>query len=429
MTENEFKEKFLAQVKSLLDYVLESQYSDFYINKYKGLNISSKSINSYADFLRIPILTKDEILQVPLNERIFVDIDKITKYSASSGTTNTNKPLILPRTDDHLIPATEKNSYYFPFSHLGLKRGFVLLPTIRAIGKVENSPIPMFPGDPQKLSLAAKIAKELSPDAILSTPTLLTLFIAELKKVDFDLQQIRLIRLGSEFCSKQRADYFRKSFPNADVSFAYGSSEMAGLIGYRCAYIEHEAPSFFHPHKRNILEVLDEDDITPVSSGQIILTSLKLPAFPLIRYQTADYADITSNTCDCGEKYTIKVNGKRDFDVLRFSGVTLHTQVIADAIPEFDTPGVPWFQLHVFERNQGDMMINELELHLASEDINNVKGKETDIAKLVQKQLYLTATKTLEDLVDEGLFLPLKVKFIEKAPVEAKSKHIISHLE
>jgi len=123
------------------------------------------------------------------------------------------------------------------------------------------------------------------------------------------------------------------------------------------------------------------------------------------------------------------VNGKRDLDILRFSGVTLHTQVIANSLPKLSSSGLPWFQMHVYERKQGTALIPELELLLSTDDISAYKGKEKEIATLVQKQLYLTATKTLDNLVEEGIFLPLKVQFIEKAPVEAKSKHIISHLE
>ena len=72
-----FSEEMLPQINAVLKFVLENPHSDFYRQKYAGLDLYP--IQSYADFQRIPPLTKDEFLVVPLKERTFVPEEEIAR--------------------------------------------------------------------------------------------------------------------------------------------------------------------------------------------------------------------------------------------------------------------------------------------------------------------------------------------------------------
>ena len=77
MDEQTFQLKYLEKIKNILDFAINNSYSDFYRKKYKGLGIKPENIKNYEDFQKIPFLTKDEILETPLEERLFFPSENI----------------------------------------------------------------------------------------------------------------------------------------------------------------------------------------------------------------------------------------------------------------------------------------------------------------------------------------------------------------
>jgi phenylacetate-CoA ligase len=88
----------------------------------------------------------------------------------------------------------------------------------------------------------------------------------------------------------------------------------------------HECSSHEGMHldmERSIIEVVDEDGCSVKEGvGKIIVTSLKNYSMPFIRYDTGDYAKITSKECKCGRETPriIEIIG-RTTDYLKFGSV------------------------------------------------------------------------------------------------------------
>lgn len=436
MKKTNFENSMVEKINSVLEFVLDSPYSDFYRSWLEGSGI--RRIESYKQFQKIPKLTKDVILKTSLKKRIFVPIEKVLNYNFSSGTTGSKNILAMP----HLkkSPGGIKSKAVLDFgsikaADLKIKKIMVLWPvysgSFRKNLSIEKGSAVPVPGDIDNLERSALMARALNIDAISSTPTTLGLFIERLKDVSFELRKIKWVSLGGEFCTKQKFQYFKKTLPNAFISFKFSSSEM-GFRGYRCQYLAKENPSLFHPVPKNLIEIECDDDDS--EEGEILHTSLEQKAFPLIRYATGDIGRLTEKNCPCGNGLLLEVLGRKKSDILKFSGVILRIEAIEKALSKVENFRYSPYEMHVGEENVGGKLKPKLKIILQPDkkhaaDIDNSRIKEM-VAEKISSGLFLSSKSTLKDLVEQGIFLPLEVDFVGSFPNSTvKSKKIISHLE
>lgn len=431
MDEEEFQ-KTLPHLREILKFALENPYSDFYKKKYKGLGIKPENIKTYADFCKIPMLTKDEILALPLRDRYFVPKEEVIRFSISSGTTNNNKPLILPHIKREVIPGGAGGGKHLvdeeALKKLGIDKIFGLAPAQSVLSGIiadKSRTLPLIIPDIHRLDLAAVLAKELEVEAIISPPTILYFFTEKLRKTGFDCKTVKWISIGSELCTSQKFAYFKRMYPNAIFQVRFGNSESGAPLGFRCDYRRDDPPQLFHPADMlRLLEIMPEDDKYD-GPGEMVVTHLTKDAFPLIRYKTNDFATRVRFDCECGRKYLIDTSGKSDLDILKTSGIVLHTQAIADAVETVSKFVENDFQMHVYEETLDGKLVTRLVLHLSPQ---NIGLDEKEIAKYIQKQLQISVDKVLDDIIEEGAFLPLEVQFVPHKERINKSKNIISHL-
>ncbi len=98
----------------------------------------------------------------------------------------------------------------------------------------------------------------------------------------------------------------------------YGSSE-TGTIAATCEQ------GRMHLHTQSyLLELLDDDGIRVVDGssdrGELVVTTLDLPARPLIRYRTGDLVEVDGEPCPCGLLPPVLRTLGREQDVLTMAG-------------------------------------------------------------------------------------------------------------
>jgi len=428
MNEKEFQ-KILPKIKRILTFVIEDPHSDFYRRKYSNLNIDPEAIQTYADFCCIPYLTKDEILSIPFDKRSFADGKEIIRYGISSGSTSQNKPLILP----HLVINKQEDgvgSHDEVFiKSLGVKKILGLLPVNSMIQKIQlggKLAIPIIQIELNKMDLAVNLTMETGLEGIISAPTILYIFTEKLRATSFDRNIIKWISIGTEVCTVQKLEYFKKYYPKAFIEIRYGNSEAGANIGYRCKFLEQKElnPQIFHPNDMNLIEITPDENLNS-NTGEVVFTHLYKEAFPLIRYKTGDFATETESSCECGQKRTMTTHGKHAFDVLKTSGVIIHSQAITNALEAVNKHIELEFEMHVYEESFNDKIRTRLVLKLKPK-ID--RESEQRVASVIEKNLYLSQDKIMTDLVKEGLFYPLMVEYVTSFETAPKQKHIISHL-
>ena len=420
------------KIEQLLNYALDNPYSDFYRNKYNG-EIRAGQISTYADLQKVPLLSKDEILAVPIEKRTFVPAEQVARYSFSSGTTNRNIFLAVPHADRSFSAIRLSDDY---MSSFGVKQLLVLLAPfsplrMKLFASLKKKIIPV-PGDINNLQMTAILAKKIGVQGIVSTPTVLYFLINYLQEIDFDMKSIKWLSLGGELCSKQKFAYFKHHFPEAQIIFRYACTEIGNTpLGYQCDSLAGKSPKEYHPCLKGLIEIIGSDgkQIAEGEAGEIVYTDFKSKAFPFIRYRIGDIGSIVKKECSCGEQYLLKLGGRVYFDALKFHEVTLYTQLIEASLEETSSFIYPRYQMHVFENHEQGRIMPQLVLKV---QLKNDQNESSFLKKIIQEtvssKLFLSADKTLSYFVKNKIFLPLEVEFVEWPQTTTKFQNIVSHL-
>lgn len=429
----EFNTEIAKQVLEILTFATENKHSDFYRSKYG--NAKYPRVITFEQFKKIPYLEKNDILKESFDKRIFVSKESVGRYTFSSGTSQKNKITIIPHysaSNPLQHSASHLEHGEMVLRNLNLSKLLILWPIASSAFQrnmaISRNGIVKIPGDTYNLAYSASLVKNLGIEAFTTTTTILDFFIQHLINAGVNLSSIKWIALGGEYCSNLKFSYLKKVFPNAFFSFRYGSSE-SGARGYRCEHLSQKSPNIFHPTPYLFMEIDEPDD---EGYGELIITTLTKKPFPLIRYKTGDVVSISKKTCACGNNYIINIGGRKELDVLKISGITLHTQAIetsVDAAKEFIEPQ---FQMHVFEKTINNTIKIQLEIHVCLKNFYcNMKDNPhfmENLSVVLAKNLRVSQKSFLVDLIEQGLFLPLNVKVLNQRDTHFKSRNIISHI-
>jgi len=435
MSTTNFNTGMLEKINTLLSFVIKNQYSNFYKKKYSTTELTQ--VTSLEQFQQIPFLIKNDYAQIPLKDRIFFPLEEVTRYSFSSGTSQTKKITAIPQSYG---PTMKMNSlanleYGEELIKKGIAHKIIVLWPISASAFMRNitakrDGIIVIAGDIRNMGTTAKIAKKTGAEGITTTATILEYFIPHLEEIGFDMTKITLIALGGEFCSTQKLEYFKNKFPSAFFSFKFGSSEVKSR-GYRCKYLADNKSNIFHPTPHALIEIKKDNENDDF--GEIIHTNLHPSPFPFIRYRTGDVGSLMEKTCECGEKYLLTVDGRGGMDLMKISGITLHRQMIENSFESISEYILPNFQAHIYEEKTGDRLKPKIEIHLELKQEHKKKKNDALFIEIattkISHNLKLSKNATLNDLTEKGIFLPLSVIFVENLTnSHHKSKPIISHL-
>jgi len=187
----------------------------------------------------------------------------------------------------------------------------------------------------------AAILIEENPDYLNTYPSVVHDLARHFLINNWSLPRLREVCTFGEVLEPQTRQLCRRAW---DVPLTDGySSQEAGYIALQCPQHEH-----YHVQAESILvEVLD-DHGSPCGSGQIgrvVLTTLVNFDFPLIRYDTGDYAEV-GPPCDCGRGLPVLsriVGRQRNMAVLP-DGRRIWPSIEIDS-QATDMPGILQFQL------------------------------------------------------------------------------------
>lgn len=413
---------------------MNNPYSDFYRQKYKGLNIKPEKIKSYADFRQIPFLTKKELLSVPFQARTFMAEKDIARISYSSGTTNKANPFT--KLAGGYAKFWDENDLKL-IRELDISKVLVLRSSSRGVfmtlftRPVEG--IICIPGDTANLENTAYLAKELDIQSIEATQTLLYSFIGYLKKVGFDNNKIKRISLGGEYTTNAKREFFQKQFPNAIITFLWGCIEFSGRPGFRCPNLYDSASWLFHLENMFFPEIEEFDNVNLKyfpQAGELIYTDIATPrTLPLIRYRTGDVASLEERECSCGADSIFRMAGRKDSDFFNYKNMAFHTQDIDDSLKAVSKYLEPLFQLNIGKRNKNGRELLEMVLKVALKEGVSKPAALKSIMESVEDNLNTGPAQNLKGVIKEGLVLPLKIEVVKRWPEDrTKSLNIISHL-
>jgi phenylacetate-CoA ligase len=263
-------------------------------------NIDVKTINSYEDLEKIPLMSADDIYQSGM-AMACLPLNKIPRFTTirSSGTQGPVKQLYF--TNNDLQKTADFFSYGVKSMTKDVKRAIIYLPG-QAIG-----------------SIAQILAQGLNPIGIETYTFGAIQDYQQAQNTCIDFQADCVIGLPSQILQLARtapqlkpnsvfitADYIPESLVQSlqdiwqcEVLSHYGLSE-CGLGGG----VECPAHNGYHLRHNDLLfEIIDPLTAKPLpygQTGEVVFSTLNREAMPLIRYRTGDIGYLSNDKCQCG---------------------------------------------------------------------------------------------------------------------------------
>jgi phenylacetate-CoA ligase len=375
----------------------------FYRRKLDEAGIRPEDLRSIDDLVKLPFTTKLDFRdQYPFG-LFAVDMKKVVRVHASSGTTG--KPTVVgyTRKDIELWSRTcartlgcgngtardvVQNAYGYGLFTGGLGMHY-------GGERLGATVIPMSGGNTKRQIL---LMQDFGTTLLCSTPSY-ALEIAEVAtEMGVDLRKTKL-RVGF-FGAEPWSDNMRKAIEERLGLTAldiYGLSEVIGP-GVASECLAHNGLHVFEDHFYP--EVIDPQTGQPLPDGQpgeLVFTCLTKEALPLIRYRTRDLTRLTHEPCACGRTLVRmqRVTGRTD-DMLIIRGVNVFPSQIESVLLEIE--GTQPHYLIIVERQD---RLDEIEIQvevdeqLFSDEIRKLEDLRNRIAYEIYSILGLTAKITL----------------------------------
>jgi phenylacetate-CoA ligase len=308
----------------------------FYRSRCDEAGIDPEKMRSLDTIKSLPFTTSDDLrLNYPYG-LLAVPKDEVVRLHTSSGTTGKPKALFFSKGDIErsanliarclVMTGTGKGDTLQNMMTYGLFTGALVMHY--GAERVGALVIPAGPGNTDR---QISLMRDFGTTAVHITPSYALYLASVLEKKGIDPGKdlnLRRAYMGAEPYSEETRKKIESLF-GIDVYNSYGLTEMNGPgVAFECPYKngmhlweDHFLVEIINPESG---EILDEG-----REGELVITSLRREAMPLIRYRTRDITKIISAPCACGRTHRriSRITGRSD-DMFVVKGVNIFPQQI-----------------------------------------------------------------------------------------------------
>jgi phenylacetate-CoA ligase len=367
----------------------------FYKQRLAELGVTSKSIKSLADLERLPFTTASDLRAGYPDGLLAVDKTVPVRLHTSSGTTGKPKALFFSQRDieaaaDQMarsLVATglTKADVFQNMMGYGLFTGGLMMHY--GAEKVGCLVIPSGPGTSERQLM---LMQDFKTTAVHILPSYALYFASFLEqkgiKPGKDLS-LRKAFVGAEPHTEETRQKIEELY-GIDVYNSYGLTEMNGPgVAFEC-----ERKAGMHLWEDNyLMEIIDPatgKQLPEGETGELVLTSLKREAMPILRYRTRDITSIISEPCACGRTHRRirRITGRSD-DMLIIRGVNIFPQQIERVL--MATPQVGRNYVIIIE-GLDDLTV-QVELSAASFDgrVEHLSALQRQLAEKLKAEIWV----------------------------------------
>lgn len=303
-------------------------------------------IKSLDDIHLLPFTDVDDLRQGYPLPLLCVPEEEVVRIHASSGTTGKRKVLAYSANDVHTFALQMARCYELaglgPLDRMQVAVGYGLW-TAGAGFQLGSELLGMMtiPVGPGNLELHMQLLKDMQATCLGATASMALLVAEEVEKAGIcDQLALKKIICGAETRSEKMRLAIEGKL-NLEGSYDIGGmTEMYGpgtAIDCDCHNGLHYWADLF------IIEVLDPVTLQPVAPGEVgemVVTSLRKEAVPLVRYRTHDLTRLLQGECACGLAMPRHdaILGRSD-DMFVYRGVNIYPGQIMDVICKFGELG------------------------------------------------------------------------------------------
>ncbi len=366
LTKEKIKDIQLKGLKWTLQHALGN--SSLYQRKYKKAGISVDDVKKLSDIEKLPFLDKEDLQKdypLPLKS---VDDKDVVRIHGSSGTTGKRKVMCYTQNDIDVWADMFARCYELAGLtrndrvHIAVGYGLWTAGAGFQLG-CERFGAMAVPMGPVNTDMHLEMLVDMKSTVFCSTASMALLMAEEIKKRGLRSEiALKKIILGAERHSDAMIARIKELTGVDEIYDIYGLTELYGPgTGLDCSC--HEGIHFWND--LFIYEIVDPETLKPVpdgEEGELVITSLKKEASPLIRYRTHDITRIIPGECSCGLSFPRhgRIMGRSD-DMFIYRAVNIYPSHIDFILSSIDKVGSE-YQIHLDRREDGrDMMTIRVE--------------------------------------------------------------------
>lgn len=371
--------------------------SEFYKKKLEDSGVTPDDIKTLDDIKRLPFTTGKDLQEGYPFPLLSVPMKDVVRMHASSGTTGKRKVLCYTKKDIEIwtnffarcyemAGLTEEDRLQITTGYGVWTAGASFQAATEAFGAMA---IPIGPGN---IDMQCQFIEDFQTTVMASTASMALLISEEIDKRGLrDKINLKKFIFGSERASDAMRKRIIELSGVEDVFDISGMTELYGPgAGLDCPYhtgIHYWADIY-------ILELLDPETLEPAKEGDIgemVVTTLKKEAVPLIRYRTRDLTRLIPGQCPCGSIFPRhdRFLGRSD-DMIIFRGVNTYPSQIDHILSGFSGGGLECGAVgceYRIELDRHDDGKEYMKIKVERALPENKKGDDEELAKQIAKRI------------------------------------------
>jgi phenylacetate-CoA ligase len=417
-TERELKRIQLEGLQWTVNHVYKN--SEFYRKRFDEAEVKPKHIKSLKDITKLPFTTSKDLQEgypFPLRSTPF---EKIVRIHASSGTTGKRKVLCYTQKDINdwanmfarcyeMAGLTTKDRVQIAVGYGVWTAGVGFQLGVERLGAMA---IPIGPGN---IDMQCQFLEDFQSTVLCSTASMGILMAEEVEKRGLrDKIALKKLIMGSERSSDAQRKKMKELLGVEHVFDIPGLTELYGPgTGLDCIY--HLGIHYWADYY--ILEILNPETLQPVPPGEIgemVITTLRKEAAPLVRYRTRDLTKIILKRCSCGSILPMhdRLLGRSD-DMFIIRAVNIYPGQIDHILS--NTKGVgSEYQIYLDRKEDG-------------KDYMTIKVERTEGGNPAEDP---TLDNTIEEMIKKQILVSGKIVIVDYGTLprsERKSKRVFDN--
>lgn len=385
------KEELEALQLEGLKWTVKHAYegSPFYRQKLDEAGVRPPDIRSLDDLKRLPFVTAQDLqAQYPWPLRS-VPFERIVRLHASTGTTGKRKVLVY--TEKDIDDWADMFARCYEMADLSREdrvqicvgygvwtagAGFQL--------GCERFGALAIPAGPGNIDMQIQFIEDFETTVLCCTASMALLLAEEIERRGIrDKVRVKKVIFGAERSSDAMRARIRDLIGAEHVFDIPGLTEVYGPgTGLDC--IHHRGVHYWADYY--ILEVLDPETLEPVPEGEVgemVYTTLRKEAAPLIRYRSRDLTRLIPGDCPCGSPLPRhdKIVGRSD-DMFIVRGVNIYPSHIDEILSREKGIGSE-YQIHLSHQEDGkDYMVVRVEREPGGDS-----SKDGELCRRIERDL------------------------------------------
>ncbi|MBP3764192.1 MAG: phenylacetate--CoA ligase [Bacteroidaceae bacterium] len=386
------------QLDRLQKTVHHCMSNPFYRERFKQCGLHPEDIRTLDDLRRIPFTTKQDLRATYPFGMSAVPLEKCVRLHSSSGTTG--NPTVILHTQADLDAWAEALARCLWM--VGLRPGDVFqnssgygmftggLGFQYAAERLGMLTVPAAAGNTKR---QIKFITDFGTTALHAIPSYAARLYEVMKAEGIDPRRdtkLRVLAIGAEPHSEEQRQRIEEML-GVKAYNSFGMSEMCGPgVAFECK--EQNGMHIWEDYY--IVEIVDPETLEPVPEGEIgelVLTTLRREAMPLLRYRTRDLTRILPGKCPCGREHKRldRMKGRSD-DMIILKGVNIFPIQIEQILLQFPQLRTDYL-ITLESAAENDTMLVEVELQeLFTDDYGHLEKLTKEIQQRLRDEILVT---------------------------------------